>query len=573
MKKLAVLLITLALASCGNKYKDTKNTASDYQIIPKPVSVTQKDGRFLVDKTIIMGDEALRNEAEYLSQLLTIASGKKVSYAPGGTRLGSVIHLGIDESIEGEEGYTLKVTNKEIIISGKTSKGVFYGIQTLRQLLPANSEKQSVAELTIPAVEIHDNPNYQYRGMHLDVARHFFPADFIKKYIDLLAMHKMNTFHWHLTEDQGWRIEIKKYPKLTEIGAYRNGTIVGHYPGTENDNKKYGGFYTQDEIKEIVQYAADRHITVIPEIELPGHSSAAIAAYPELSCFPEEPTEVPNDMMSEKSKELQENGINKVVQESWGVYNDVYCAGKEETFEFLQNVLDEVIPLFPSKYIHIGGDECPKANWERCPNCQKRINDEGLADEHELQSYFIQRIEKYLNAKGKRIIGWDEILEGGLAPNATVMSWRGEKGGIESAKQQHDVIMTPNHSCYFDHYQDKDKENEPLAIGGLTTVEDVYNYNPHPEELSAEESKYILGAQANVWTEYIGTTDYVEYMILPRMTALSEVVWVANDTKNWDDFKSRLSAFKDRYDALGLNYAKHVFEDKPTEEKSTSTEE
>ncbi|MCQ0111846.1 beta-N-acetylhexosaminidase [Zhouia amylolytica] len=573
MKKLAVLLIALALTSCGNKYKDTKNTASDYQIIPKPVSVTQKDGRFLVDKTIIMGDEALRNEAEYLSQLLTIASGKKVSYAPGGTRLGSVIHLGIDESIEGEEGYTLKVTNKEIIISGKTSKGVFYGIQTLRQLLPANSEKQSVAELTIPAVEIHDNPNYQYRGMHLDVARHFFPADFIKKYIDLLAMHKMNTFHWHLTEDQGWRIEIKKYPKLTEIGAYRNGTIVGHYPGTENDNKKYGGFYTQDEIKEIVQYAADRHITVIPEIELPGHSSAAIAAYPELSCFPEEPTEVPNDMMSEKSKELQENGINKVVQESWGVYNDVYCAGKEETFEFLQNVLDEVIPLFPSKYIHIGGDECPKANWERCPNCQKRINDEGLADEHELQSYFIQRIEKYLNAKGKRIIGWDEILEGGLAPNATVMSWRGEKGGIESAKQQHDVIMTPNHSCYFDHYQDKDKENEPLAIGGLTTVEDVYNYNPHPEELSAEESKYILGAQANVWTEYIGTTDYVEYMILPRMTALSEVVWVANDTKNWDDFKSRLSAFKDRYDALGLNYAKHVFEDKPTEEKSTSTEE
>ncbi|ETN95127.1 beta-N-acetylhexosaminidase [Zhouia amylolytica] len=573
MKKLAVLLITLALTSCGNKYKDTKNTASDYQIIPKPVTVTQKDGRFLVDKTIIMGDEALRNEAEYLSQLLTIASGKKVSYAPGGTRLGSVIHLGIDESIEGEEGYTLKVTNKEIIISGKTSKGVFYGIQTLRQLLPANSEKQSVAELTIPAVEIQDNPNYQYRGMHLDVARHFFPADFIKKYIDLLAMHKMNTFHWHLTEDQGWRIEIKKYPKLTEIGAYRNGTIVGHYPGTENDNKKYGGFYTQDEIKEIVQYAADRHITVIPEIELPGHSSAAIAAYPELSCFPEEPTEVPNNMMSEKSKELQENGINKVVQESWGVYNDVYCAGKDETFEFLQNVLDEVIPLFPSKYIHIGGDECPKANWERCPNCQKRINDEGLADEHELQSYFIQRIEKYLNAKGKRIIGWDEILEGGLAPNATVMSWRGEKGGIESAKQQHDVIMTPNHSCYFDHYQDKDKENEPLAIGGLTTVEDVYNYNPHPEELSAEESKYILGAQANVWTEYIGTTDYVEYMILPRMTALSEVVWVANDTKNWDDFKSRLSAIKDRYDALGLNYAKHVFEDKPTEEKSTSTEE
>ncbi|UNY97466.1 beta-N-acetylhexosaminidase [Zhouia spongiae] len=573
MKKLAVLLITMIVASCTNKYKEAKNTASDYQIIPKPVTVSSKDGKFLVDSgTIVTGDETLRNEGEYLAQLLTQAGGNQVSFVPEKTG-GSIVYLNLDDSIENEEGYKINVTYKEVSVSAKSPKGIFYGIQTLRQLLPANAEKQAVAGLTIPAVEIVDNPVYGYRGMHLDVARHFFPTDFIKKYIDILAMHKMNTFHWHLTEDQGWRIEIKKYPKLTEVGGYRNGTIVGHYPGTENDNKKYGGFYTQEEVKEIVKYAADRHITVIPEIELPGHSSAAIAAYPELSCFPEEPTEVPNGMMSEKSKELQANGTPKVVQESWGVYNDVYCAGKERTFEFLQDVLDEVIPLFPAKYVHIGGDECPKANWERCPNCQKRIKEEGLENEHELQSYFIQRIEKYLNSKGKSIIGWDEILEGGLAPNATVMSWRGEKGGIESAKQHHDVIMTPNHSCYFDHYQSKDKENEPLAIGGLTTVQDVYNYNPHPKELTAEESKYILGAQANVWTEYIGTTDYVEYMILPRMTALAEVVWSSNENKDWKDFHSRLVNMKSRYDALGLNYAKHVFEDNENKDETASTEE
>ncbi|WP_242202158.1 beta-N-acetylhexosaminidase [Aestuariivivens insulae] len=559
MRLVVIVLISLLTVSC-NKYKDIANTEQDYQIIPKPTSLEISNGRFLVDSnTTISASEDLQNEASYLAEMLSHASGSTINTGDSGN-----IQLKLDDTIDNEEGYTLSITYNQIVISGKTAKGVFYGIQTLRQLMPASieSETNKIAELTIPAVTVKDSPRYQYRGMHLDVARHFFPVDFVKKYIDLIALHKMNTFHWHLTEDQGWRIEIKKYPKLTEIGAWRSGTIVGHHPGTENDQKRYGGFYTQEDVKDIVAYAAKQHITVIPEIELPGHSSAAIAAYPSLSCFPEEQTVVTNNMISEGGKAIQAAGTPKIVQETWGVFKDVYCAGKDETFAFLQDVLDEVIPLFPSAYIHIGGDECPKENWKECPNCQKRIKDEGLHDEHELQSYFITRIEKYLNSKGKNIIGWDEILEGGLAPNATVMSWRGTKGGIEAAKHKHNVIMTPNHSCYFDHYQTEDKANEPLAIGGKTTVADVYAYEPTPEELTEEESKYILGAQANVWTEYMATTDYVEYMILPRMAALSEVVWSPKSSKDWDDFNARLQHFADRYNAMGLNYAKHSIQDK-----------
>ncbi|WP_242091935.1 beta-N-acetylhexosaminidase [Aestuariivivens sediminicola] len=538
------------------------NSAQDYQIIPKPVSLETADGKFVVNsKTAVTAPEVLENEGQLLAEMISLASGVDIPFEINGS---GNIHLNLDDSIENEEGYTLSVSYDQVVVSGKTPKGVFYGIMTLRQLQSGatGTETTAVSEVTIPAVTIKDHPRYQYRGMHLDVARHFFPMDFIKRYIDLIALHKMNTFHWHLTEDQGWRIEIKKYPRLTEIGAYRNGTIVGHHPGSENDQKRYGGFYTQEEIKEIVAYASERHVTVIPEIELPGHSSAAIAAYPVLSCFPDEPTVVTHDMISDKSKAIQAAGTPKIVQETWGVFPDVYCAGKEDTFAFLQDVLDEVIPLFPSDYIHIGGDECPKANWERCPNCQKRIKDEGLHDAHELQSYFITRIEKYLNAKGKNIIGWDEILEGGLAPNATVMSWRGTEGGIEAAKQHHDVIMTPNHSCYFDHYQSEDHANEPLAIGGNTTVAEVYAYEPTPDDLNEEERNYILGAQANLWTEYIKTTDYAEYMILPRMTALAEVVWSPKEQKDWDDFYTRLQHFTHIYDAMGLNYAKHSIEDK-----------
>ena len=553
-KKLTFLIIVGFLTiSCSNKYKEIANTVKEYPIIPKPLSMEITKGKFLVDtKTKISGDASLINEGNFLGELLSAVSGEKIQFSSEGSE-GNIL-LKLDTSIKNEEGYTLAITYNQITISGKTSKGVFYGIQTLRQIISSDTEVT-----TIPAVIIKDNPRFEYRGMHLDVARHFFPVDFVKKYIDLIAMHKMNTFHWHLTDDQGWRIEIKKYPKLTEVGAWRNGTIIGHHPGTGNDETKYGGFYTQDEIKEVVTYAADNHVRVIPEIELPGHASAAIAAYPFLSCFPNEPTKVTADMGSKAGKELQTTGTPKIVQETWGIFDDVFCAGNEETFQFLEDVLAEVITLFSSEYIHIGGDECPKSNWKRCPSCQKRMKNNNLKDEHELQSYFIHRIEKFVNAKGKKIIGWDEILEGGLAPNATVMSWRGIKGGVSAAKQQHDVIMTPWSSLYFDHYQHKDKENEPLAIGGLTTVEDVYNFEPIPQELATEEQQFVLGAQANLWTEYIATTTQIEYMVLPRMTALSEVVWSKAASKDWKDFSVRLKSFSKIYDELGLNYAKHTF--------------
>lgn len=543
----SLLLSFSALGQTG------ENTMADYPVIPKPVELQIKSGRFLIDgNTKITGTETLKNEGEFLAKLLTGTTGKTVSFDTNNGD--AAIELELDDSVEREEGYLLQVDKDHITITGKTPKGVFYGIQTLRQLVSENA--------TVPAVLINDYPRFGYRGMHLDVARHFFPVSFIKEFIDLIAMHKMNTFHWHLTEDQGWRIEIKKYPKLTQIGAYRNGTIVGRYPGEKNDETRYGGFYTQEEVKDIVAYAAGKHITVIPEIELPGHAGAAIAAYPNLSCFPEEPTVVANDMMSQKSRELQKAGTAKIVQETWGVMDDVFCAGKEETFAFLQDVLDEVMPLFPAKYIHIGGDECPKGNWKRCPNCQARIKAENLKDEHELQSYFIQRIEKYLNSKGKSIIGWDEILEGGLAPNATVMSWRGIKGGIEAAKQNHDVVMTPTDYCYFDYYQ-VGKEalaDEPLAIGGFLPVEKVYSYEPIPEALPENQHKHILGAQGNVWTEYIKTPEQVVYMSLPRMTALSEVVWSPQGAREWEDFKKRLQEIAKIYDAMDLNYAKHTIE-------------
>ena len=565
MRIIVLAIICLLTVSCTNKYKELANAEQDYQIIPKPAFLESSTGQFLVDEnTKIVGVSDLKNEGAYLAGLISNSTSSSISFQEGAKRDGSIL-LKIDPSIEGDEAYTLVVAYDLITISGKTSAGVFYGIQTLRQLMPASveSSENKLGAFTIPAVTIKDNPRFEYRGMHLDVARHFYPVDFVKKYIDLIALHKMNTLHWHLTEDQGWRIEIKKYPKLTEIGSKRYGTIIGHHPGTGNDETEYGGFYTQEEVKDIVKYASERHVAVIPEIELPGHSLAAIASYPNLSCFPEEPTKIHGDMGSKKGKEMQANGTPKLVYESWGVVDDVYCAGKEETFKFLEDVLAEVIPLFPAKYVHIGGDECPKGNWKRCPNCQKRMKDLGLHDEHELQSYFIQRMEKFINSKGKSIIGWDEILEGGLAPNATVMSWRGTEGGITAAKQKHDVIMTPGHSVYFDHYQTEDKENEPLAIGGKTSVQDVYAFNPMPEELTEEEGKHVLGAQANVWSEYIPTTEYVEYMILPRMSALSEVVWSAQESNDWDDFSGRLNTLVERFDALGLNYAKHSL----TEEK------
>jgi hexosaminidase len=406
--------------------------------------------------------------------------------------------------------------------------------------------------ITFPCVTINDYPRFAYRGMMLDCGRHFFPTKFVKEYIDLLALHNMNYFHWHLTEDQGWRIEIKKYPKLTEIGSKRAQTVIGHNSG-KYDGQPYGGFYTQAEIKEIVAYAKARHITIIPEIDMPGHMNAALAAYPYLGC----------------------TGGPYKVQEEWGVFDDILCVGKESTFTFIEDVLSEVISLFPSKYIHIGGDETPRVRWKACPLCQKRIQDEGLKSdskhsaEDRLQSYFMSRIEKFLNSKGRQIIGWDEILEGDVAPNATVMSWRGMAGGIEAAHLHHNVVMTPNTYVYFDYYQSPDIANEPLAIGGYLPVKDVYNFEPEPDSLAADVKPYIIGAQANVWSEYIPTGKQVEYMVLPRMSALAEVQWSNQEKKDYKDFASRLPRLLDIFQRDGLNYAKHVYD--ITDECQTDT--
>lgn len=557
-----MLMMALTVTAC-NKYKDTINADEDYMIVPKPLSLEQQKGRFLFgEDTKIAAQKGLENESSYLSELLKKATGFDI----GDDDNGNILLL-LDDGIEGEEGYELHIAYDKITIKGKTPKGVFYGIQTLRQMLPASTEKGTSKELTVAAVTIKDNPRYPYRGMHLDVGRHFFPVSFIKKYIDLIALHKMNTFHWHLTEDQGWRIEIKKYPKLTSVGSKRKGTVVvtrdenirKHFG--ESDNKPYGGFYTQEQIKDIVDYAKKRHVNIIPEIEMPGHSLAALAAYPELGNTDIIPLEK-NGKKYRRAKKGEKRTYE--VGEMWGVMKPTY-APKEETFKFLEDVLMEVMTLFPSPYIHIGGDEAPKTEWDKSRFAQKVIKREGLKDSHELQSYFITRMEKFLNKHGRNIIGWDEILEGGLAPNATVMSWRGTKGGIEAAKQHHNVVMTPGSHCYFDHYQvdSKDKAGqfkEPMAIGGGNTVEHVYAYEPTPKELTEEEAKYIQGAQGNVWTEYMKDEDKVTYMALPRMSALSEVVWSAKEQRDWEDFKKRLTHLKDRYDALKVNYGKHVFQ-------------
>ena len=532
MRLILTFLILIILAGCAGKQEPKRPNA--VSIVPKPVSLTSGDDVAQWDGSvaIIAKDEDEKQVAglleEYLkSKNLTVTVGES-SEDEDQIKL-SVVNI---DSL-GKEGYKLSVGENGIDIQANSGAGLFYGMQSLIQLISDDGKE-------VPFVEVTDFPRFAYRGLHLDVGRHMFPPAFIKKYIDLLAHHKMNRFHWHLTEDQGWRIEIKKYPKLQEIAAFRKETVVGHASSrtrdkSQYDGQRYGGFYTQEEVKDIVKYATERHVTVIPEIELPGHAQAALAAYPNLGC----------------------TGGPYEVATTWGVFEEVFCAGKEDAFVFLQDVLDEVLVLFPSQYIHIGGDECPKIRWEKCPHCKKRMKTEKLKDTHELQSYFIQRIEKYLNSKGRQIIGWDEILEGGLAPNATVMSWRGEEGGIAAAKQNHDVIMTPGNWCYFDHYQDT-TGNEPLAIGGYTPVSEVYSYEPVPPALSAEEAKHILGAQANVWTEYMATPEYVEYMVYPRASAMAEVVWSPKESRNYDDFVQRMKTHVKRLEAWGVNYAKHI---------------
>lgn len=532
--------LALACASC------TAEKEANYQIIPLPqeVSLTQESPFKLNENVLIAYPEnnaLLQRNAEFLSEYIRQATNyaPKTKAVAAGEQVKNAIVLGLDPNIANPEGYVLTTTPEGISINGQTENGVFYGIQTLRKSIPAEAPG---AAILIPAGEIKDEPRFPYRGMHLDVGRHFFPIEFIKKYIDLLALHNMNTFHWHLTEDQGWRIEIKKYPKLTEIGSQRSRTVIGRNT-QEYDNTPYGGFYTQEEAREIVKYAQERYVTVIPEVDLPGHMLAALAAYPELGC----------------------TGGPYEVCPRWGVFEDVLCIGNDQTMQFLEDVMSEIIEIFPSKYIHIGGDEAPRDRWKECPKCQARIKAEGLkADknhtaEDRLQSYCMTRIEKFLNSKGRRIIGWDEILEGDVAPNATVMSWHGASGGIEAAQMGHDVIMTPNTYCYFDYYQTADTEDEPLGIGGYLPIEKVYSLNP-TFDLNEEQQKHIIGVQANLWTEYIPTTEHVEYMILPRMAALAEVQWTLPEKKDFKDFTKRLARLMKFYQRDGFNYAKHVFD-------------
>ena len=533
--------LALACASC------TAEKEANYQVIPLPqeVSLTQENPFKLNENVLIAYPEnnaLLQRNAEFLSEYIQQAT----NYAPktkaiaAGEQVKNAIVLGLDPGIANKEGYVLTTTPEGISINGQTENGVFYGIQTLRKSIPAEAKGATVL---IPAGEIKDEPRFSYRGMHLDVGRHFFPKEFMKKYIDLLALHNMNTFHWHLTDDQGWRIEIKKYPKLTEIGSQRSRTVIGRNT-QEYDNTPYGGFFTQEEAKEIVKYAQERYITVIPEVDLPGHMLAALAAYPEMGC----------------------TGGPYEVCPRWGIFEDVLCIGNDQTMQFLEDVMNEIIEIFPSKYVHIGGDEAPRTRWEKCPKCQARIKTEGLkADknhtaEDRLQSYCMTRIEEFLNSKGRQIIGWDEILEGDVAPNATVMSWRGMEGGIKAAQLGHDVIMTPTSFCYFDYYQTADTKDEPLGIGGYVPIEKVYSLEPVPAVLTEEQSKHILGAQANLWTEYIHSSEHVEYMVLPRMAALAEVQWTQPEKKDFKDFTKRLARLMKFYQRDGFNYAKHVFD-------------
>ncbi|MFA8344075.1 MAG: beta-N-acetylhexosaminidase [Rhodothermaceae bacterium] len=501
-------------------------------VIPKPVMMETENNVFTITKEMklnYISEDAVK-AVNYLNSKFHFVRAKDKS--------GAKINFLADKKIEREGEYNLQIGSDGIEISANDESGFFYAVQTLLQLMPVevfDPKFKAEKKYDVPFVKINDYPRFEYRGMHLDVCRHFMPVEFVKKYIDYLAMHKMNKFHWHLTEDQGWRIEIKKYPKLTQISAFRDGTVIGHSRDEPKkyDNIKHGGFYTQEQIKDVIKYAEERCITIIPEIELPGHSVAALAAYPQFAC-------------TDGSFEVEKN---------WGVFDDVYCAGKEGTFTFLTDILTEVIELFPSKYIHIGGDECPKTQWKVCPDCQAKIKKEKLKDEHELQSYFIKRIEKFLISKNRQLIGWDEILEGGLAPEATVMSWRGTKGGIAAANDNHNVIMTPTSHCYFDYYQDE-KSKEPLAIGGYLPLEKVYSYDPLPSELPKEKHKYILGAQGNVWTEYMKTPEHVEYMVFPRIDAMSEVTWTPVKNKNYEEFKTRLETQLERYKLMGINYSK-----------------
>lgn len=541
MKRLIPLVVLCAaLCGCGKVIPADDEVA----VVPLPERVAKGQGTFLLtastEAVLLSGDDSLACVTGALDQVLEPVFGKGLRVRHADVPLDGALNISCDAAMPAD-GYRLEITPGRAEIVAGSAAGAFYAVQTLRQLIPAAAYgAANVRAVELPVVTIEDKPCLGYRGMMLDVCRHFFTVDEVKEALDIMALHKLNVFHWHLTDDQGWRIEIRKYPRLTEIGSKRSETLVGRYDKNRKgvyDGKPYGGFYTQDDIREIVRYAAERHIEVIPEIEMPGHGLAALTSYPWLGC----------------------TGGPYSVWTHWGISDDVYCAGKETTFEFVEEVLSEVLDLFPSKLIHIGGDECPKSRWKACPHCQRRIREEGLKDEYELQSYFIRRIERWMHTRGREIIGWDEILQGGVSKTAIVMSWNGKEPGIKAARQGNPVIMVPKWHCYFDYSQTSDPDRyEPLGNPRYVPVRQVYRLEPC-DQLALPDQKRIMGVQCNLWTEYIGDIGHAQHMVLPRMAALSEIGW-ACDRKDYNDFVRRVPALVRIYEAEGYRYAPYLFE-------------
>ena len=538
---LALFAVLCGCCSCGRVIP----TDGEVAVVPLPEHIVKGQGTFRLtsdaEVVLLFDDERLSGVTAALNKVLMPLFGRGPRVRHADKAADHAVNVTRDETMPAE-AYRLFVTPCRIDIVAGGAQGAFYAVQTLRQLLPAAAyEADDVRAVELPVVTIEDKPCLGYRGMMLDVGRHFFTVDEVKEALDIMALHKLNVFHWHLTDDQGWRIEIRKYPKLTEIGSVRSRTLIGRDPGgTYDENCKfdetpYGGYYTQDEIRDVVNYAAERFITVIPEIEFPGHAVGALASYPWLGC----------------------TGEQYEVRQTWDIDDRVFCIGKETTFEFIEGVLEEVLELFPSEYIHIGGDECPTVMWKKCPHCKARMKAERLKRPRRLQNYATARVEKFLNAHGRRLIGWDEILEGDVTPTATIMSWRGAEGGIKAAKMGNHAIMAPTTHCYLDYYQTRDTAGEPLAIGGYLPVEKVYSLDPY-EMLTADEQRCILGVQANLWTEYIATWPHAEYMLLPRLSALVEVGW-SLDRKDYGDYLRRVRRLAKIYDACGYNYAKHIF--------------
>ena len=532
------MVLLAAFMSFAGAMAADDNRVADYNVIPLPqeVTLTQKGAFVLTGATPIVypvGDEQLKNDAQFLSDYIADVTALRLTTTSA--KVKNAITLRLNKKVQSKEGYVITVDKKGVVIEGATAAGVFYGVQTLRKSIPVD---KSLTEVTLPAVMLKDAPRFGYRGVMLDCARHYFPVKFVKQFIDLIAMHNMNVFHWHLTDDQGWRIEVKKYPGLAKIGSVREKTVLGHNSDVFDDTP-YGGYYTQEEAREIVKYAADRFITVIPEIDMPGHMIAALAAYPDMGC----------------------TGGPYKVSPIWGIMPDVLCLGNEKTYQFCEDVLSEMMDIFPSEYIHLGGDETPNVRWKECPKCKALMAKENLTP-GKLQGYFTNRIEKFVNSKGRRIIGWDEILDGDINQSATIMSWRGTAPGARGAKMGHDVIMSPSSHVYFDYYQTRQGESqweEPLLIGGNLPIERTYSLEPVPEGADAETASHIIGVQGNLWTEYIAGPSLAEYQVLPRMGALSEVQWRPQGQKDFENYKMRQTKMLKLYDAYGLVYAKHMW--------------